>query len=968
MRESSRLVFIENGDGRTRGTGSKYGWALGGAVHNEFSGMRWYKCDLHMQTPADGLHWEGERAQPDDYEAVAYNYALACYEAGLEVVAITDHNFLSKDFIPLLKRAFRKIKDEAGHEIIAFPGFEFEAAGVGRGVHVLCLFEPERELEEIDHVLTQCGVGFPRVNSGVLAKSSKGLEEILSIVQKPGHNGAVQGLVIMPHVFNDSLFDNNRLSEWVQQDQFRNPNLLAVEVPKPVSHMSEGFQKLFRSGPDCQPEWRREHPMAAVMSSDCKRLLATDEDGNPVPNSIGYRYSWIKMSRPSIESLRQAFLDSESRIRLPDDVIAAESPSKAVGHGWIESLEVRGAAFLGDQIVRFSPHLNCVIGGRGCGKSTILEYMRIALMRDGMAMDHATTERIKRIRKTLANEEAELVITYRSPEGLEERIVWKGDDHTIEGQDVLDLKTYLQSIPVEFFSQQQLSSVTDARSEGTESGAVDRLLALVDRFVARKLEHLERAESDQVSNVHSYLAHERQAATLEDALTQLRQEAAIVERRWRAHSAIQSDVERFEALKKEQRFVASITDEATEKSADLSSALQALVSSIPNWDDASTPHAQRLSKLSTDIGLIVDGFVDTVNASLEGLKESIDSTLARDLSEIKTDLDGAEAAFRGACEAHGLSPEEVGRIQEVADERQGHIERLGALEKKYESALSASSGLAEALEDLYAIWRKQYEARKEAAQLAGSASRLDDENQSLLLVDVAYQQDENHFIELWEQFQPSDRRTRLARHWPELGSRFWEEFVKATAPSPWEVISAQCLDNSVVLSELNLADELANYIQGNLEKWDKLRTTRIRDAADLKLFRRDGSVAGTVAEGTLSDGQRNTAALALLLSQGNGPLIVDQPEDELDSNFLYKELVPMLRSVKNSRQLIFATHNSNLPVNGDSELVYALDAAEGRGQVLAKGGLDRLEVTQAILDIMEGTEEAFKRRRLKYRF
>jgi ABC-type cobalamin/Fe3+-siderophores transport system ATPase subunit len=73
-------------------------------------------------------------------------------------------------------------------------------------------------------------------------------------------------------------------------------------------------------------------------------------------------------------------------------------------------------------------------------------------------------------------------------------------------------------------------------------------------------------------------------------------------------------------------------------------------------------------------------------------------------------------------------------------------------------------------------------------------------------------------------------------------------------------------------------------------------------------------------EGSLSDGQRNTAALALLLAQEGGPLVIDQPEDELDSNFVFRELIPMLRKVKSKRQLIMATHNANLPVNGDAEL------------------------------------------------
>ncbi len=96
--------------------------------------------------------------------------------------------------------------------------------------------------------------------------------------------------------------------------------------------------------------------------------------------------------------------------------------------------------------------------------------------------------------------------------------------------------------------------------------------------------------------------------------------------------------------------------------------------------------------------------------------------------------------------------------------------------------------------------------------------------------------------------------------------------------------------------------------------------------------------------------------------------MIDQPEDELDSSFIYRTLVRDLRAAKSKRQLIVATHNANLPVNADAEQIYALEALDGRGKALPKGGLDRKDVAQAVLDIMEGSEQAFRRRSEKYHF
>ena len=97
-------------------------------MSDQYKGMRWLKCDLQMQTPADSLHWLGDQMIHGSEKKVARSFAEACYEKRLDVVGITDHNFLGKDFLPLLKVAFGQIFDMHGHRITMFPGFEFEAA------------------------------------------------------------------------------------------------------------------------------------------------------------------------------------------------------------------------------------------------------------------------------------------------------------------------------------------------------------------------------------------------------------------------------------------------------------------------------------------------------------------------------------------------------------------------------------------------------------------------------------------------------------------------------------------------------------------------------------------------------------------------------------------------------------------------------------------------------------------------
>ena len=124
----------------------------------------------------------------------------------------------------------------------------------------------------------------------------------------------------------------------------------------------------------------------------------------------------------------------------------------------------------------------------------------------------------------------------------------------------------------------------------------------------------------------------------------------------------------------------------------------------------------------------------------------------------------------------------------------------------------------------------------------------------------------------------------------------------------------------------------------------------------------------------LSTGQKATAVLLLLLLESDAPLIVDQPEDDLDNRFITEGIVPKMREEKRRRQFIFATHNANIPVLGDAELIVGLSAAgeagQGRAQVPVEhvGSIDTRSVRELVEELLEGGKEAFEWRRLKYGF
>jgi hypothetical protein len=124
----------------------------------------------------------------------------------------------------------------------------------------------------------------------------------------------------------------------------------------------------------------------------------------------------------------------------------------------------------------------------------------------------------------------------------------------------------------------------------------------------------------------------------------------------------------------------------------------------------------------------------------------------------------------------------------------------------------------------------------------------------------------------------------------------------------------------------------------------------------------------------LSTGQKATAVLLLLLLESEGPLVVDQPEDDLDNRFITDGIVPKMREEKRRRQFVFATHNANIPVLGDAELIVGLSAAGEAGQGHASlppehmGSIDNHQVSELVKEVLEGGRAAFEFRRLKYGF
>lgn len=951
-----------------------------------YQGLRWLKCDLHMHNPLDN-NWAG--ARNESIETMAEEFADACYAERLDVVGMTSHSYSGLKFYPYLIKALQNLEANTGHKISLFPGFEITTS-VGLGVHFVCLFNPQTA--NIDHIISSMGGDPSLIDTAQSVKIQKNLKEILIHIQEVN-----RGMVILPHIFSkNGLLDGNSYPQDFASTDFKLPNLYAVEVNKAVSQMSPNFQKLFRAGHDCAEEWKRELSIATIMSSDCKQLNTKDKSGKSVPNSIGYRSTWIKMSYPSIESLKQAFLDHTSRISFSE-----RSPDELNVHPHILSLKVEGSKFLEDQEISFSPGLNCIIGGRGSGKSSVLEYLRLALRKDEgneLKSDVNTKERIERIKNTLQYDDrsGKVTVVWKGAEGVQETVIWKnGKSLPLEPQE--DVTTFYKGLPASFFSQQQLTHMTAAEKYDDNKQQAQRLQDLIDGFFPDRMRELEREEASIRQQINEAFTAQRHIREIENELSQLKQEHTTITKQCSARQELQVPAQRHQLLNYERQRITTLLYspfkdfEQLLTDTEINSTNRVLQLEGNAQLEGKLPHEKELLTAEIFINKSVAETAKNISAWIAKFNTDIKNYInSEPWPTIFAELNASDAEFRTKLAEKGLAEADIAHLQELLENKKKYEILIKEKQDIIDERKKASASPEELLLSLYTIWRREFLVREEAVIMANQHTSGGQESYKVIEVTIDYQADNKDFLEQWETLSP-DKRSKLGSAWGTIGNRIFTTYLRNrlsfenTAPtidssksynSPWETIQNAITQNHTTTlqgwigrAEQDLPELFISHITSLQSRWEEIRTTRIKDAVDLTLYRSDSSAAGAISKSTLSDGQRNTAALVLLLSQAEtGPLIIDQPEEELDSEFIYSELLPLIRDKKEKRQLIFATHNANLPVNGDSELVYAFEARENKGKCLAQGGTDRKKVADAILKIMEGSADAFRRRKNKYHF
>ena len=909
---------------------------------HEVPGARWLKADLHIHTIDD--HQGGRAKIPSDIgggllnacaiKVYARRFLQNAVARGVRVIGITPHSphvgssqetsavwqiveewnsGIDDDEVPFREKVYA-----------VFPGFEPSFKNGTRGLHLIFLFDPEigrtNYLKAFDLVMR----GASPWSDGQLKMSSRTAEEAFQELRKfqteecpQAPDGSFQWsyIVLAPHIEDDKGLLGAQKAQVLQL--FQHDEVAALELGD--NKLPEDTVKKRQ----WLPKGMAEHRQAFFHGSDAYTI-----------EEIGMRHTWVKLASPRIEALRQAFIASDSRVRIgyrhgdngdleeisnPPDVTMNQRP-------WLRSVKVSGqASFFGNgsedeqgSQFYFSPDLTCIIGGSMAGKSTLLDGLRVHVAAP-LPQDKSVKKQVQaRGKDGFLSGSAEVVLDC------------PGRDPTAASH---------EQWPAVFYTQAELQRL--AQDPDAVEDILAKLLASESRGLAECDSHLKELD--------------KQLTRAASSLTKLGDDVSDAEQ---ASLRSQKAAEELEAL-----------SEAGVET------LSRVASGLNLWRGS--------SKAVTGVANKVDSLLESLS-SVEFPDIDHDYTSLLNSAEIAKREEAIHRRWDRVCGLLGSAKDEIDVTNEV-------IMSVSDALKDYENTVRVQVNRDLAARGLDgAMINQRQELTRQASLLESNQTQLNSRKDALRREEQKFErlrQERKEYVgrqrcsfdrvteAIHSQFEGRIRVRRLDEGRKETLelflkdlhqqgiSRWWNGLTDEHRPTPDDLLSA--LDDRK-LEDLGMSSTVqTNFTEKIIPaKRRMLEAMRCRDEYILELEMDDGSYR---LLRDLSGGQRVSLLLSLLLeTDEERPLVIDQPEDELDIRFLSETMLPALKRLKGRRQIILATHNANIVVNGDADQVILLEATADRGHVACSGAIEDPSVRDAVVQTVDGGDEAFRLRQLKY--
>ncbi|MCL4198389.1 MAG: AAA family ATPase [Phycisphaerales bacterium] len=617
----------------------------------------------------------------------------------------------------------------------------------------------------------------------------------------------------------------------------------------------------------------------------------------------------------------------------------------------IKAIRIVGG-FLDGAEIDLSAGLNCIIGGRGTGKTTVLELVRFVFA-GPTALDGegASSKRVESLlAQNLGGGRVEATVATR--DGIEFVVTRSiGEEPIVLDADRKPTEIALRRggiLHVDVYSQNEIESIADCGSSQ---------LALLDSFETEEIEKV----SEEIRSVeHSLDTNAGTIGPLQSQIASLAEELAAlpsVEEKLRGYADPAGNdvdgVDRAHTLKalrdRERRSLTDIESFLSEYAGalgEMRGQIKGGVRQAFSNGVGTGPNAQALDairKIVRDCGDEVDA---TIESSVDLVKRARMAVHSAG-EEVSLAHDQQELEFRALMDKHQKARSQAverSRLERLRNDLLAKQRNRDDLIRRLEEVLSERTRLLERLSDLrntrFGI--RQDIARQITKAVSGS-----------IRVTVTEAGDRRHYRRLLED---ALRNNRLKQ------GVVADKLTRAFWPAQLAGI-VRVGDLSPLVTEADLNSEQAQKVIEALRESKTLLDLESVDFPDLPLI--ELKIGDEFRESQrLSKGQKCTTILPILLLESERPLLIDQPEDNIDNGYIVECVIQSILRIKVTRQLIFVTHNPNIPVLGDAERVFVLTADERKARIAKQGSVD--ECRDEIVSLLEGGEEAFQRRHERY--
>jgi ABC-type lipoprotein export system ATPase subunit/histidinol phosphatase-like PHP family hydrolase len=886
---------------------------------------KFYRGDLH-------IHSYGQFGSFDVTDTTMTPQAIVdtAIEKGLKIISIADHNEINNSYLAI---DYAKDKD-----ILVLPGIEVTTT---QG-HLLVYFETFENLRSffghlkvVKESNNPTDGSLPRI---IKSLTTQGIVECLNFANH------YNGFGILAHIEVGSGFEKTIGKFDLQMEEiFKAKNLLALEIK------SKNSLKLYSELDDTDEKndrnkllnIRRNHlgydpdyNLPKVMSSDSHTLngLGTNADGEN-------KLTRFKVDELNFHSVKIALQYYESRIRLENE-IPEQRPH-------IKTIKLEGGLFK-NVTINLSNNLTCIIGSRGAGKSTLLEAIREATgnkSKYGVVDSDVWPQQIDLTYFDETNQQIDFI--------REKNSALRNITDPINGITKIDIETYGQG------------ETAETLQHSDENPKV--LINFLDSFL-----NLESKSIEDESSIKELL--ENQSSSKKIRLDLLSYDET--------EKALKNEEKKLENLKKEKAgelvtFQNSLIKERLIRS-ELITKLNELVTKYKEIFSDESLFTNFLAINATEIIVgkdyfqnvknIVSAFSTVVKTKSTELNTELTNKIAdlnvelTNWSKKETEIQAKIDAKKAQLEAQGI-PFDLGKINQISKD-------ILDYQKKIEKLKQEKIVLSKLTDERKILIEKRLANKKEIYEFRKAFSKKANLNLKNTI--------DGFFITI---------KYKLGVYSPEfeeiLKSKMdWRQNKKPrTISSNLSVFDFLSICQKNEIEKLvSLTDEEGNVVftnyecqniikkvaeEHNFEDFEAIRFDDLPEVTITRSYKEDDGTIKYLSKplSKLSLGQQQSVLLGILmLSDSNKPLIIDQPEDNLDSEFIFKTIVKNLRKIKEQRQVIIVTHNPNIAVLGDAELIIPLKSTSVVTHVIDAGSIDRTETRAICCEILEGGKRAFKQR------